>query len=477
MLEHRLHISHKPSYPSHDNSDEFNPALAPVLYFAERIKIVIPMILAVISAFSCRKADPIVPDDDGRQKVIWKAVSVQTYATKALVENREMMERSCTPEGEQYTYADGTTQNGLGQTVGVWADYRIGTNGNYTEVKDVFKGTRLQYDPSGTDTATKWDYKANPAYWVIGGQYAFRAYYPAGELNINEKLSSAKSLVIEMNTAKTQRDVLVAYNSYDTKTGLPLEVTEGDPKTLEDPVVLNFRHAMTALRFRFKFVDSDDSGVFYAEDELTSCWFQSDKDNSFALTGYLIYGDGESYAVEGLTNWRYQYYPVPGVIYYRWRPQTGIPFWNRNNGTTFEKSTDQRIATAFTQNSSAETPVYGSELVKHDGWLSVIPQPSTGNVRLYFTTKAGGDNTAFSVLIPQETGTAWEIFEKWPDNPEYQKDPAHRIDEDGNPILLDDFVPGFRYTYTIAISKTDSEITLSIEPWNRLDSSFDIRFN
>ena len=107
----------------------------------------------------------------------------------------------------------------------------------------------------------------------------------------------------------------------------------------------------------------------------------------------------------------------------------------------------------------------------------MIPQPSTGNVRLYFTTKAGGKNTAFSVQIPQKTGTAWEIFEKWPDNPEYQEDPAHQTDEHGNVIPLDDFVPGFRYTYTIAISKTDSEITLSIEPWNRLDSSFDIRFN
>lgn len=434
------------------------------------------LLLLGLSAASCRKSDPAVPDDGGRVPVSWKASSVQNYTTKALVENREMMERSCTPESMEYTFSDGSRQQGLGQTVGVWADYRLGTGSGYTEVKDVFKGTRLQYDPSSTDTATKWDYEANPAYWVIGGQYAFRAYYPAGELNINEKLSSAKSLVIEMNSAKTQRDVLVAYNSYDTKTGLPLEATGGEPKTLEDPVTLNFRHAMSALRFRFKFVDSDDTGVFYAEDELTSCWFQSDRDNAFALTGYLIYGDGESYAVEGLTNWRYQYYPAPGIIYYRWQPQTGIPFWNRDSSGTFTRETDQKVATAFTQNSDAETPLHGSELIKHNGWLSVIPQPSTGNVRLYFTTRAGGD-TAFSVLIPQKTGTAWEIFEKWPDNPEYQEDPVHQTDEDGDIILKDDFVPGWRYTYTIAISKTDAEITLSIEPWNRLDSSFDIRFN
>lgn len=451
-------------------------------------------LLLALSAVSCRKAAPSAPrKDDGRVAVNWKASSVQNFATKALVETREMMERSCTPENVEYTFADGTRQQGLGQTVGVWADYRIGTNGNYTEIRDVFKGTRLKYDPSITGTtdsegnvtapATKWDYEANPAYWVIGGQYAFRAYYPAGEININEKLSSAKAIVIEMNTAKTQRDVLVAYNSYDTVTGLPVEATTGEPKTLEDPVTLNFRHAMAALRFRFKFVDSDGTGIFYAEDELTSCWFQSDEENAFALTGYLIYGDGESYAVEGLTNWRYQYYPTPGIMYYRWqvfeneeKVPSGIPFWNRNNGATFNPATDQKIATAFTQNNSTETPVHGSELLKHNGWLSIIPQPSTGNVRLYFTTKAGG-NTVFSVLIPKKTGTAWEIFEKYPDNPEYQESPAYQTDENGNPIPLDDFVPGFRYTYTVAISKTDSEINLSIEPWNRLDSSFDIRFN
>ena len=449
-------------------------------------KAAVPALLAVLSAVSCRKDAPAVPEDGDRQAVSWKASSVQNYATKALVETREMMERSCTPENQKYTFADGSSQQGLGQTVGVWADYRIGSSGNYTEVKDVFKGTRLKYDPSITGTtsadgtvtapATKWDYEANPAYWVIGGQYAFRAYYPAGELNINEKLSSAKSLVIEMNTAKTQRDVLVAYNSYDTRTGLPLEVTEGDPKTLEDPVTLNFRHAMSALRFRFKFVDDAADGVFYSEDRLTSCWFENADEDGFALTGYLIYGDGESYADEGLINWRYQYCPQPGIMFYHWEPQTGIPFWNRLNSDVFDKSTDQLIATAFTVNSDGEEPVYGKELIKHGGWLSVIPQPSTGNVRLCFTTKSSG-STVFTVIIPKRTGTAQEIFEKYPDEPERQKDPAAQVDDDGNALGMDDFVPGWRYTYTISISKTNAELKLGIEPWNRLDSSYDIRFN
>lgn len=440
-------------------------------------KAAVLMLLLVLSAASCRKDTPSAPrEDDGKQAVSWKAASVENFATKALVETREMMERSCTPESQQYTFADGTTQQGLGQTVGVWADYRIGTAGNYTEVKDVFKGTRLQYDPTSTDAATKWDYEANPAYWVIGGQYAFRAYYPAGEININEKLSSAKAVVIEMNTAKIQRDVLVAYNSYDTKTGLPIGETEGEPKTLEDPVTLNFRHAMAALRFRFKFVDNEEDGVYYSEDLLTSCWFQSDGENAFALTGYMIYGDGENYANEGLINWRYQYYPESEVKFYRWQPQTGIPFWNNNSSASFDRSTDQKIATAFTVAVENEEPVYGKELLKHNGWISIIPQASTGNVKLFFTTRDGGD-AAFSINIPQKTGTALEIYEKYPDNPEYQENPTYQKDDSGNDIALDDFVPGWRYTYTIAISKTHAEIALGIAPWNRLDSSTDIRFN
>lgn len=430
----------------------------------------IPYFAAILLFCTCTR-EP-APENGGGAPVLWNVSSVGSFATKALVESTEQMERSCTDESLDYTFQDGTALKGLGQKIGIWADYRIESGSSYTEVKDIFNGTTLEYDLPDR----KWDYYTNPAYWVIGGQYAFRAYYPAGELNISEQLSSAKSLVIEMNTATTQRDMLLAYNSFDTVTGLPIGQTEGDPKTLHDPVQLDFRHAMAALRLRFKFIDNEHDGIFYSEDKLTSCWFEADEEDAFAMTGYLIYGDGTSLEKEGNINWRYQYYPEPGLPFYRWKPEEGISFWNRNIGDTFEKSSDQKVATAYTVNTTGDALIFGSELVRHNGWITILPQKSTGHLRLCFTTEDGGESI-FSVTIPKETGTARAIYEKYPDNPEYQSDPAYQTDENGNRIPLDDFVPGWRYTYTVAISKTHAEISLGIAPWNRLDSSFDIRFN
>lgn len=409
--------------------------------------------------FACAKNSPEVHPDNGLL-VRWSAETVGGYATKTLIETRELMECACTPSTMDYTHADGSTEKGWDQTVGVWSDYSINLDGTVQEVRDVFKGTTLIYNPESGSTDSKWEYKSNPAYWVIGGEYVFRAYYPAGELNVNSKLSSAKSLVIEMNTAKTQRDVLLAYNSFDTRTRTD---AFGNIRELNEPVSLNFRHAMSCLMFRFKFYDGEE-GVFYSEDALTSCWLQTDEDDSFALTGHLIYGDGKDYS-EGLVNWRYQYYPESGLKFYHWTHRDGVTFTNVRNGETFDKDRDQTIATAFTGSSADGEVTVGTEFTRHNGWLGIIPQRSTGKVRLCFTTKSGG-NAVFTVPIPKITGTAQEAYDAAPN------DTASQKVADG-----DDFVPGWRYTYTVSISKTDADISLSIAPWKRLDSSFDIKFN
>ena len=102
----------------------------------------------------------------------------------------------------------------------------------------------------------------------------------------------------------------------------------------------------------------------------------------------------------------------------------------------------------------------GLEFTKQDGWLVIIPQVSRGKLKLCFTTKTGGD-AVFSVSVPKVTGTSLELYEKG---------------KDARLPSGTDFVPGWRYTYTISISKTDASMNLSISQWNRLDSSFDIKF-
>lgn len=386
--------------------------------------------------------------------VRWNFLSVDGYSTRALVENVEYLEWACTPTTQKYQ-----GYSGYGQSIGIWADYRVVIDDETIEASDVFKGTKLVYNPERTvadkSKDTSWEYDGEAAYWVPGGKYVFRAFYPQNEVNVMSKLSDARTLVVEMNTATVQRDMLLAHNSYDTVTG---KDATGNDMTMADPVEFNFRHAMSALKFRFKFYDGSD-GVLYSEDALTSCWLETTKDEAFSLTGIMIYGNGTDDS-EGPIQWRKQYRPASGIPFYRWKYSEGLPFSNIKNS---DGALDQTIATAYGKSGSG-TDDTGNEFAKNGGWIIVVPQESTGDLRLCFTTKAGGD-AVFSVGIPAVTGTSREKYLASMDDPESHKD------IDGT-----DFIPGWRYTYTISISKTDASVDLSIAPWRRLDSSFYIKF-
>ncbi len=428
------------------------------------------ILLLLLHLCSCAKVRPDTSTDRGNA-VRWNMSAVSGYATRALVDSVDLMERACTPKDVIYTWRDGkTTSYGLGESIGIWADYTTEIDGETQTAGNVFAGIQLFYNPNSTDTGSRWEYLAEPAYWVLGGKYVFRAYYPRGSLNINRSLSSAKSLVIEINTAQTQRDVLLSYNSYDTVSGID---AYGHEKSITEPVDLNFRHAMSAIRFIFKFYDGDD-GVLYTDDRLTACWMASDEDGAMAITGYMIYGDGTDDSKEGFVQWRKQYSPAAGVRFYDWQYPKGVEFSNTENagGGDFDRTTDQTVATAYCDslNADGSSILHGKEFTRHNGWLMLIPQESTGKVRLRFQTERGGD-AVFSVLIPALTGTSRAKYESSaydPDKPTAWKD---ALDPAGT-----DFVPGWRYTYTISISKTDAAINLGIAPWNRLDSSFDIKF-
>jgi len=406
-------------------------------------------IFTLLTIASCAKEVPEAPPRE-ENVVGWSVKSVNGYATKSLVENLDYLQKACTPADIEYS----SGVNGLGQTIGIWADYAMTIDGQEHEVKDVFAGTELVYNPKLTTADTKWEYKTTPAYWVIGGRYSFRAFYPEGSdgLAISKELSNAKSLVIEMNTAKIQRDMLLAHKYVDTN---------GSGFNLDAPVELNFRHGMSALRFRFKFYDGSD-GVFYSEDAITSCWFEVDEDDSFAITGYMVYGNGLDYDKEGLIQWRNQYTPAKGVKFYRWDYSEGMLF---KNALSSSGVLEQTVAVPYSKNGTALDD-RGEEFTKQDGWIVVIPQTSNGRLKLCFKTKLGGD-AVFSVNIPEKTGTSWEKYKADP----YPSDINSQKDADGT-----DFIPGWRYTYTVSISKTDASVSLSVAPWRRLDSSFDIKF-
>ena len=387
----------------------------------------------LLFAVSCRKQEKPQPEQDGQ--VRWDVRGVEGYSTKSLINNKVDIEKACTPE----------SKGGKGQTIGIWADYDITIDGTQYTVENVFKGTRLYYNNSLSDEAdTKWEYIGDPAYWVAGGKNIFRAYYPSGEVSVLESSSSAKAFVVESNTASTQRDLLLAFNSFDTVTGKYADESTGD---MSKPVPFFFRHAMAAVKVCFRFEDG-----FYSQDAITSCWFENSVNDDFAITGMMTYGDGVNHE-EGKIQWIKSYSPVSGLQYYLWKHPAGVPFSSSAGSSV--------TATAYSVFSAGDT---GEKFTGQDGFLMIIPQPSTGNQRICFTTRSGG-NAVFRIAIPKKTGTS---------NANYLANP-----DDSSPHKAADgcdIIPGWRYTYTIVITKTDAEILLGIAPWNKLDSSFNISF-
>ena len=395
--------------------------------------IVLPLLsLTLLVAVSCHKQEKPQPEQDGQ--VRWDVSGVESFSTKALINNAYDIQTACTPESE----------GGKGQTIGIWADYDITIDGTKHTVENVFKGTRLIYNPSSSATDTKWEYMGDPAYWVAGGKYIFRAYYPSGEVSVLESSSSAKAFVVESNTVSTQRDLLLAFNSFDTVTG---EYADGSTGNMSNPVPFFFRHAMAAVKVCFRFEDG-----FYSEDAITSCWFENSVNDDFAITGMMTYGDGVNLD-EGKIQWIKSYSPASGLQYYLWKHPDGVPF-----SSDAESS---KIATAYSVFSDGDT---GEKFTGQDVFVMIIPQPSTGNQHICFTTKSGG-NAVFRIAIPKKTGTSNVNYLANPDDSS-----THKA-ADGC-----DFIPGWRYTYTIVITKTDAKIVLGIAPWNKLDSSFSISF-
>lgn len=365
------------------------------------------------------------------QRIWWNVDSVEGLrATKSLINSYDALVDACKPEGD----------GGDGGSISVWADYTIENE----TTKNVFEGTSIIYqDKVGGNPHSSWNYKGNDIYWSLGGQYKFRAYYPtdaddngANDTDGIQLGDGCNATVFQMNynTMMTQKDLLVAYNTIDTRSW-----------NLSHPVPLNFRHALSALQFRFQLINT--SGQEYLDsDYLTSVWIENIVDESekpFTSIGGLVYGN-EGEGNEEKLGWTENKWRNPGDKLYEW-VNDGVLMENRQEGGTVETTQ----AVAYTATGTTE----GHMFTDNDGFLLVIPQRSEGNVKLFFTTSHGGD-TEYSITIPKITGT----------------------DLNGPSETGEYFIPGYRYIYTISITKTDIRLLLTIRPWNKLDSSYSYNF-
>ena len=385
--------------------------------------------VALLALHGCRKEPRPSDGDNSRVPIAFGISSVESmHGTKAIIEDLTDLEEECTPVS--------TTPFTLKESIGIWADYEyLGVTYN-----NLLSNVELAFYEKTGGNKDNWNYNygKDEEYWQMGGVYYFRAYYPQQAVrDAIISTSSAKTFIINYNTEVLQEDTMVGYETVDTKTA----------PNLSDPVQMPLKHAMAALKFRFQFQYTEDA-KYYDTDKLTACWLRNTDEDGFTTAGMMVYGvtDDEGNYFPEQIDWAESY--QPSVKFFNWTHSAGIEFKNVNDGDTVEYDPEDEVTVATAYSAG------DGRFAQNDGWLLIIPQKSDGTVELCFTTEEGGPDNVYSVKIPTKTGTG-------PQGP----------DSAG-----ENWIAGYRYTYTVSITKTDLELYLGLSDWNQLDSSFSITF-
>lgn len=355
--------------------------------------------------------------------------------TRSMILSDAGLRHACTP----------VEDGGLGRSIGLWA--AMSKDGR--TVDDVFQGVRLQWrafgdkahegnpDPEGTEGPGHESYwntvvddggvdRYAEVYWHPGETYTFRAYYPDG-VQLASNTNSA-TFIAEYNTRTRQEDLLAAYCRVHLDTR----------ESLQQHVRLNLMHMLAALRLVFRFKDEEG---FVNSDRLTGAWLENGPDGSFGDYALLVFGDGTDAGAEDVS-WYIMDAPDEGVRMYEWSNAAGIPFWRTASASL--------AAEAYVPEGMGPGDT-GLLYTGNGRYVYLIPQALRPGTKVCFTTE-NSHGRVFSVDFPTTFAAP--------------ADPA-------GPGRL---VPGYRYTVNIIISRLDIDTDVSVEPWNRLDSSYTIEF-
>lgn len=393
--------------------------------------------LAALVLSSCSRQEVPSPVR-GQDRMTFSVTGVDGMnSTKTMIGDIAGLQAVCTPSSlSPFT---------LAESVGIWADFDyLGST-----TKNLLSNVELAYYPKASGNSDGWNYNygTDEEYWQLGGVYRFRAYYPQQLLRSADMImetSSATTFVVDYNTLTAQEDLLVSYMEVDTKTW----------PDLSKPVQMEMHHALSALQFRvqFKYTETDK---YYDDDCLTSCWMANTMDDGFGSVGIFGYGaldDGGNYDAEKMV-WKKSFSPFKDDKFFKWEytggTDAGLKFWNEDiAGVDYDPDREVHQAVAYSVAPTGSGALYS----ENGGWIFVMPQESKGLVQFCFTTREGGEDNVYRVTLPLKTGTS-----------------ASGPDPDGT-----FWIPGYRYTYTISITKTNLDVMVTIAPWNKYDSSFDI---
>lgn len=340
--------------------------------------------------------------------ITWNVTSRDMQEGRALIENDEILQIACSSGGK---------------SIGIWSAYEL--DGVVTQNvlgNDLGDVSLIYSKDTEWDNYQWWTYGVTAAEWVMGAKYTFNAYFPMDVVN-EISSSDVSAFVIEYNTEAYQDDLMTAYAYVDTeaatfKKGVPVE--------------LNMLHTLSALRFRFSFINIDNT-TYDDSDALTAFWLENTMSGGgLATTGVLAFGTkGENGVMDGEhIHWYHEEHPEPST------PTTirKMYAWEDNEGVNFTSTTTNRtIAVAYSTNADGN-----QKYAENGGWVLTIPQENDGTTQICFKLKTTGD-LVHRIALPECTYEA-----------------------------------GNRYTYDIRFGQTSVTLKLTIADWNELKSSQDI---
>lgn len=356
---------------------------------------IVPSLLALaVCLFSgCEKsATQKVTDDLENDYISFRGGTSDGYAVKS-------------EDGSTPTLA--TTDILKTEPFGIFGGKSYDGTTNFSSVFQTDRAQVVEWKKEGT--TEKWTYDPKQK-WERAMHYRFRAVWPYVERNVKAK-SSANLLSVTYHSLNEDYDLMVAYaERYPLKQGV-------------GAVELEFKHALTGLRFIVKYSDDatkdpDAITEFY----LTGIYSQ----------GQLFYGLAEENSVAESMIW--------DLSEYTFNVDTPQFHWPNTNGVT----AGEEIPFGGDKNTEANVYFTKTESGTFDGAALIVPQTLSsqrGKTYVHFRTTLGG-TALHTVELPETLLKA-----------------------------------GMIYTFTLSINETSITIDGKVEDWKKIYSNIDIDIN
>lgn len=359
---------------------------------------IVPSLLALaVCLFSgCQKsATQKVTDDLGPDYISFSGGTSDGYAVKS-------------EDGSTPTLA--TTDILKTEPFGIFGGKSYDGTTNFSSVFQTDRAQKVYWEKTLNNNEGAWTYDPKQK-WERAMHYRFRAVWPYVERNLKAN-SSADLLSVTYHSLNEDYDLMVAYATrYPLKDGV-------------DAVKLEFKHALTGLRFIVKYSDNAQNK-------------EADAITEFYLTGIysqgqLFYGFAKEDSGAESMIW--------DLSEYTFNVDTPQFHWPNSNGVTageeipFGGTEKAEANVYFTKTGSGETYTL-------DGAALVVPQmlsSKRGDTYVHFRTKLGG-KALHTVKLPTKTLEAGKI-----------------------------------YTFTLSINETTITIDGKVQDWKKIYSNIDI---